>query len=168
MLFRSHQSAGAKLADFGGWEMPIEYPAANGGGVLNEHRAVRESVGLFDVSHLGKVSVTGPGALDFLNTIFTNDLHRINNGEAQYTLICDVASGGVLDDLIAYRYSPERIFLIPNAANTGEVVRKITEAAPAGIVIKNLHEEHAVMALQGPLSRDALSDLGISSSLEYM
>ena len=167
-LHEYHQSAGAKLADFGGWEMPIEYPAANGGGVLNEHRAVRESVGLFDVSHLGKVSVTGPGVLDFLNTIFTNDLHRINDGEAQYTLICDDASGGVIDDLIAYRYSPERIFLIPNAANTGEVVRRITEAAPAGIVIKNLHEEHAVMALQGPLCQEVLLDLGISSSLEYM
>ena len=148
--------------------MPIEYPAANGGGVLNEHRAVRESVGLFDVSHLGKVSVTGPGALEFLNSIFTNDLHRIHDGEAQYTLMCEDGTGGVIDDLIAYRYSSERIFLIPNAANTGEVVRRITEAAPAGIVIKNLHEEHAVMALQGPLSHDALSDLGISSSLEYM
>ena len=81
-LHEYHQSAGAKLADFGGWEMPIEYPTANGGGVLNEHRAVRESVGLFDVSHLGKVSVTGPGALEFLNSIFTNDLLRIQIGRA--------------------------------------------------------------------------------------
>jgi aminomethyltransferase len=167
-LHEYHQSAGAKLADFGGWEMPIEYPSANGGGVLNEHRAVRQTVGLFDVSHLGKVSVTGPRALDFLNSIFTNDLHRIKDGEAQYTLICDDSSGGVIDDLIAYRYSSEEIFLIPNAANTSQVVRRISAVAPEGIVIKNLHEDHAVMALQGPLAHEVLSDSGIASSLDYM
>ena len=167
-LHQYHQGAGAKLADFGGWEMPIEYPATNGGGVLNEHRAVRETVGLFDVSHLGKVSVTGPGALDYLNSIFTNDLNRISDGQAQYTLICDDSSGGVIDDLIAYRYSEEEIFLIPNAANTSEVVRRLSESAPAGIVITNLHEHHAVMALQGPQSRAVLSALGVNSNLDYM
>ena len=148
--------------------MPIEYPAATGGGVLNEHRAVRETAGLFDVSHLGKVSVSGPGALDFLNSIFTNDLKRINDGQAQYTLICDDSSGGVIDDLIAYRYSAEEIFLIPNAANTSEVVRRLSESAPPGIVITNLHERHSVIALQGPLSGEVLSTLGVNSNVEYM
>ena len=89
------------MADFGGWLMPIEYPGA---GVLAEHTAVRERVGLFDVSHLGKASVKGEGSLDFLNAMFTNDLTRIGDSKAQYTLLCN-PDGGVVDDLIAYRNS---------------------------------------------------------------
>ena len=99
------------MADFGGWLMPIEYPGA---GVLAEHAAVRERVGLFDVSHLGKSRVTGVGALDFLNSQFTNDLNRITDSKAQYTLYC-TPEGGVIDDLIVYRNSAEDFFLIPNA-----------------------------------------------------
>lgn len=163
-----HISAGAKLADFGGWEMPIEYPASSGGGVLNEHRAVRESVGLFDVSHLGKALVTGPGAVDFLNSILTNDLAKISDGQAQYTLLCDQESGGVVDDLIAYRYSSEQVFLIPNAANTADVVARLVAAAPLGIAIENQHEKFSVLALQGPNAQKVLQALGIDSNLEYM
>ena len=148
--------------------MPIEYPATTGGGVLNEHRAVREKVGLFDVSHLGKASVIGKGALDYLNTVFTNDLDRISDGQAQYTLMCDEKSGGVVDDLIAYRYSTERIFLIPNAANTSEVIARLQAQAPSGIEIKNLHESHSVLALQGPESDAVLATLGITPQLDYM
>ena len=159
---------GAKLADFGGWEMPIEYPASMGGGVLNEHRAVRENVGLFDVSHLGKASVIGSGALDYLNSVFTNDLLRIGDGQAQYTLMCDEVSGGVVDDLIVYRYSPERLFLIPNAANTTEVLSRLQAKAPSGITIKNLHESHSVLALQGPKSDEVLQSLGVTPELGYM
>ena len=98
-LADKHIQLSAKMADFGGWLMPIEYPGA---GVLAEHAAVRDKVGIFDVSHLGKVSVKGPGALEFLNSIFTNDLNRISDGQAQYTLHCN-SSGGVIDDLIVYR-----------------------------------------------------------------
>src|SRR5690349_6482081 len=121
-----HAAAGAKLADFGGWEMPIEYP---GGGVLREHEAVRQRVGVFDVSHLGKLSVTGPGAAAFVNTCLTNDLDRIAPGEAQYTMCCDPVTGGVVDDLIAYLRSPDDVFLVPNAANAAEVGRRLREAA---------------------------------------
>lgn len=167
-LHEFHLKSGAKLADFGGWEMPIEYPASNGGGVLNEHRAVRESVGLFDVSHLGKASVNGEGALSFLNSVFTNDLNRISNGQAQYTLMCDDVSGGVVDDLIAYRYSQDRVFLIPNAANTAEVIARLQKSAPEGIEVKNLHEAHSVLALQGPDSDSVLTSLGLNPELEYM
>ena len=110
------------MADFGGWSMPIEYP---GGGVVREHTAVREAVGLFDVSHLGKAVVRGPGAADLVNAAFTNDLGRIAPGQAQYTMCCDDASGGVVDDLIAYYRSDDEVFLIPNAANTAEVVRRL-------------------------------------------
>ena len=99
-----HATLGAKMADFGGWEMPIEY---HRGGVLNEHAAVREAVGLFDVSHLGKLTVTGSGAVDFLNSQFTNDLMRIGTDKAQYSMLCNDA-GGVVDDLIVYRRSDRR------------------------------------------------------------
>ena len=84
-LNEKHVALNAKMADFGGWMMPIEYPGA---GVLAEHAAVRERVGIFDVSHLGKASVTGDGALEFLNRCLTNDLNKIENGSAQYTLLC--------------------------------------------------------------------------------
>ena len=118
-LHDRHVALGAKLADFGGWEMPIEYP---GGGVVAEHTAVRDRVGIFDVSHLGKATVKGPGAADFVNTCFTNDLRRIGPGQAQYTMCCTEA-GGVVDDLIQYFNAEDDVFLIPNAANTAEAVR---------------------------------------------
>ena len=127
-LHDRHVALGAKLADFGGWEMPIEYA---GGGVLAEHTAVREAVGVFDVSHLGKATVRGPGAAAFVNSCLTNDLGRIGPGQAQYTLCCD-EGGGVVDDLIAYLHGPDHVFLVPNAANTAEVVRRLADAAPAG------------------------------------
>ena len=152
------------MADFGGWLMPIEYPGA---GVLAEHTAVRERVGLFDVSHLGKASVSGPGSLDFLNAMFTNDLTRITDGKAQYTLLCN-DDGGVIDDLIAYRKSPDDFFLIPNASNTSEVVRTLQSEAPAGISVTNLHEEFGVLALQGPKAHAVIQSLGINPTMDYM
>ncbi len=152
------------MADFGGWLMPIEYP---GQGVLAEHAAVRERVGLFDVSHLGKASVIGVGALDFLNTQVTNDLNRIPDGAAQYTMLCN-PDGGVVDDLIVYRNSADDLFLIPNASNTTDVVVIIKEAAPTGIEVKNLHEGYAVLALQGPRAAEVLQSLGVTPTIDYM
>src|SRR3954463_13213457 len=111
VLHARHADLGAKFAEFGGWEMPLEYA---GGGVLKEHAAVREAVGVFDVSHLGKATVRGPGAADLVNACLTADLGRIKDGQAQYTLCCDDATGGVVDDLIAYRHSAEHMFLVPN------------------------------------------------------
>ena len=162
-----HAGLRAKLADFGGWEMPIEY-AATGGGVLTEHAAVREAVGLFDVSHLGKAEVRGPGAADFVNATLSNDLGRIGPGRAQYTLCCDDASGGVVDDLIAYLYGPDRVFLVPNAANTAEVVARLRAAAPAGVAVTNLHERYGVLAVQGPRSAELLERLGLPFDHDYM
>ena len=152
------------MADFGGWMMPIEYPEY---GVLAEHAAVRERVGIFDVSHLGKARVSGPGALDFLNAQVTNDLTKISDSSAQYTLMCD-SNGGVIDDLIIYRASDENLFLIPNAANTSTVVSVLQAAAPRSITVENLHERHAVIAVQGPRSGDLLRTLGIEPQIDYM
>jgi len=163
-LHDKHLSLTAKMADFGGWLMPIEYPGA---GVLAEHAAVREKVGVFDVSHLGKASVTGDGALEFLNTCLTNDLTKIADGSAQYTLLC-TPSGGVVDDLIAYRNSPSDFFLVPNASNTADVVKVLQEQASANITVTNLHNDFAVLAIQGPLAPEVLSQLGISVDIDYM
>ncbi len=163
-LHDRHLALGAKLAEFGGWEMPLEYPT----GVLKEHAAVRDGVGVFDVSHLGKVLVSGPGAADFVNATLTNDLGRIGPGQAQYTLCCDEASGGVVDDLIAYLHSDDRVLLIPNAANSAEVARRLREAAPAGVAVEDQHTDHAVLAVQGTQSDEVLEAMGLPTGHDYM
>ncbi len=101
--------------------MPLEYPT----GVLKEHAAVRSSVGIFDVSHLGKIVVRGEGAVEFLNGCLSNDLGRIGPGQAQYTLVCDPETGGVVDDLIVYYRDDDHLLLVPNAANSAEVKRRL-------------------------------------------
>ena len=146
--------------------MPIEY-AASGGGVLKEHAAVREAVGVFDVSHLGKATVRGAGARAFVNACLSNDLDRIGAGQAQYTLCCD-ESGGVVDDLIAYLVDDDEVFLVPNAANTAEVVRRLAAAAPEGIEVTDQHRDFGVLAVQGPRSADVLARLGLPSDQDYM
>jgi len=169
-LYEWHGAMDAKLADFGGWDMPIEYPkgvAGLSGGTLAEHAAVRERVGIFDVSHLGKISVKGPGSKAFVNSMVTNDLNRITSGQAQYNLFCN-ESGGVVDDLIIYEFADDDIFIIPNASNCAQVAADLIANAPSGITVKNIHQEYAVLALQGPDSNKVLSDLGINLNLEYM
>ncbi len=163
-LNEKHLKLKAKMADFGGWMMPIEYP---GTGVLAEHAAVRERVGIFDVSHLGKASVIGAGALEFLNSALTNDLTKIADGSAQYTLLCN-ENGGVVDDLIAYRNSDSDFFLVPNAANTADVVKVLQAKAPTGITVTNLHAKYAVIAVQGPLAPKVLAALGGNTDIDYM
>ncbi|MDQ6875490.1 MAG: glycine cleavage system aminomethyltransferase GcvT [Actinomycetota bacterium] len=164
-LYERHVALGAKLADFGGWEMPIEYA---GGGVLREHSAVRQAVGIFDVSHLGKASVRGPAAAGFVNGTLTNDLDRIGPGRAQYTMCCDAATGGVVDDLIAYLHGDDDVFLVPNAANTAEVVRRLAAAAPVGVEVTDRHEDFGVVAVQGPRSAELLQRLELPTDLPYM
>ncbi|WP_420175785.1 glycine cleavage system aminomethyltransferase GcvT [Luteococcus sp. OSA5] len=175
-LHQRHEEAGAKFSEFGGWQMPLEYA---GGGVLAEHRAVRDGVGIFDVSHLGKVLVQGPGALDFLNLCLTNDLHKIGPGQAQYTMLCN-EQGGVVDDMIAYVRAEDEVFLIPNAANAATVVSILErealrdrtgseqEAALGGLVITDQHRDHAVLAVQGPRSEEVLTELSLPTAMDYM
>ncbi|HEX2356658.1 MAG TPA: glycine cleavage system aminomethyltransferase GcvT [Micromonosporaceae bacterium] len=164
-LHERHAALGAKFAAFGGWDMPLEYA---GGGVLREHAAVRDAVGVFDVSHLGKARITGPGSAEFVNATLSNDLNKIKPGKAQYTLCCDDATGGVIDDIIAYLYADDHVFLIPNAANTAEVVRRLAAAAPDGITVRNEHLAYAVLAVQGPRSTDVLAAVGLPTEHEYM
>jgi aminomethyltransferase len=163
-LHEQHVAAGAKFAAFGGWSMPLEYAGA---GVLAEHAAVRSAVGIFDVSHLGKVRVSGPGAATFVNRCLTADLGKIAPGQAQYTLICN-ETGGVVDDLIAYLLSSDEVFLIPNAANAAQVVQLLAAAAPAGVSVVDEHEGHAVLAVQGPQADGVLTTAGLPAGHPYM
>ena len=163
-LHDRHVAAGAKLADFSGWSMPIEYA---GGGVLAEHTAVREAVGLFDVSHLGTGTVRGPGAAAYVDSCLTNDLARIGPGQAQYTLCCQ-DDGGVVDDLIVYLHGPDDVLLVPNAANAVDVLGRLTAGAPAGVTVTDLHRDVAVLAVQGPRSLQVLELLGMPGELSYM
>lgn len=155
-LHNRHVEAGAKFADFAGWSMPLEYA-----GVVSEHLAVREAVGVFDVSHLGTLDVRGPQ--DELNTVFSNDLRRIADGQAQYTL-CLNEQGGVVDDLIVYRVSDDHFLLIPNAANYAEVGRRVSAAGPH---VEDITVQTAIIAIQGPGSDDVVARLGIED-LDYM
>jgi aminomethyltransferase len=157
-----HRAEGASFAEFGGWLMPVSYA-----GTVAEHTATRNAVGLFDVSHLGKALIKGPGAAQFVNSALTNDLDRIQPGKAQYTLCCN-ESGGVIDDLIAYYVGPDEIFLVPNAANTAAVVAALQQAAPAGLSITDQHRSYAVLAVQGPRSTDVLTNLGLPTDMDYM
>jgi aminomethyltransferase len=163
-LHDRHVALGAKFADFGGWSMPVEYPS----GVVKEHTAVREAVGLFDVSHLGKVTVVGPGAAEYVNATLTNDLGRIRHGKAQYTLCCDDATGGIVDDLIVYLHTDDRVLLVPNAANTAEVARRLAEGAPEGVSLRNRHRDYVVLAVQGTKSDEVLHKVGLPAGHEYM
>jgi len=161
-LHDRHVALGALFAEFGGWSMPLQY-----GSIVAEHRAVRSAVGVFDVSHLGKVRVVGPGARAFLNACLTNDLDRIGPGQAQYTLCCTEA-GGVVDDLICYLRADDEVFLVPNAANAAEVARRLLEAAPPGVEVTDLHAAYAVIAVQGPASDEVLEALGVEADFAYM
>lgn len=155
-LHDRHAAAGAKFADFAGWSMPLEYT-----GTVAEHTAVRERVGVFDVSHLGTLIVGGPATA--LNSVLSNDLGRIGDGQAQYTLALN-DDGGVVDDLIVYQVSDHEFLLVPNAANCAAVADAVRAA---GLEVENVHEQVAIIAVQGPGTDAMLPGLGVPE-LDYM
>lgn len=163
-LHARHEARRARFAQFGGWTMPLEYAA----GVVAEHTAVRTAVGAFDVSHLGKATVTGPGAAELVNRTLTADLGRIGPGRAQYTLCCDDDTGGIVDDLIVYYRADDDLLLVPNAANTAEVVRRLAAQAPDGVVVADRHRDYAVIAVQGPRSDEVLAGVGLPAGHDYL
>jgi aminomethyltransferase len=156
------RALGAKFAEFGGWSMPLSYA-----GIVEEHVATRTAVGIFDVSHLGKILVRGADTVGFVNRCLTNDLDRIGDGQAQYTLCCDEETGGVVDDLIAYRGEGD-VFLIPNAGNTEKVLDPLRADAPGDIQIEDRHRAIATLAVQGPRSTDVLAALDLPAAMDYM
>jgi aminomethyltransferase len=148
-LFSAHQKLGAKLIDFGGWEMPLQYTS-----IVEEHLTVRRAAGIFDISHMGEVTVTGAGATDFLNHALTNDIRKLASGQGQYTLLCN-ERGGVIDDLYAYRLSEEVYLLIINASRIeADVAWLQAQAAafPKGkpLQVANASHHYSAVAVQGP------------------
>ena len=155
---------GAKFAPFGGWQMPLEY---TGSGVLAEHNATREAIGLFDVSHLGTATLIGENAAEQLNKVLTNDINRIKPGQAQYSTLLS-EDGTVVDDLIVYLRSKDEVLIIPNASNATKVLEIIKSNISKDIEIKNLHQDIAIIAIQGPKSFELVNDLGLPTDMQYM
>jgi aminomethyltransferase len=149
-LFDRHVALGARMVPFAGWEMPVQYE-----GVIPEHMAVRTDAGVFDVSHMGELEVEGPRSHDFLQSALSNDLDRLSDGDAQYTLLTN-ESGGIVDDLIVYRLSPFRFLLIVNAANREGDFESLKEREIAGSDVRDISDEYALLAVQGPRSLELL------------
>ena len=149
-LFERHLALGARMVPFAGWEMPVQYE-----GVIPEHRAVRADTGVFDVSHMGELEVEGPRAHEFLQSVLSNDLDRVSPGGAQYTILTN-ESGGIVDDLIAYRLDPFRYLLIVNASNREGDFEWLKEREIAGSDVRDVSEEYALLAVQGPRSLERL------------
>jgi len=152
-LEAEHQALGAKLGPFAGWLMPIEYA-----GALKEHETVRERVGLFDLTHLGKVEVTGAGAVGLLQGVVTNDVSKAAVGEALYNLVLN-EGGGVIEDLIVYRLGDRRYFVVPNAANAQRVLQILEEAPADERVHLMYHQDWCFLAVQGPDSTAVMQQL---------
>jgi aminomethyltransferase len=148
-LFAAHQKLGAHLVEFGGWEMPLCYS-----GIVEEHLAVRNAAGLFDISHMGEISARGGGAVDFLNFVLTNDTSKLQPGQGQYTIMCN-DRGGAMDDLYAYRLEDAEFLLVVNAARIEADFDWLTSqlaafSGGASVELKNRSDEFAAVALQGP------------------
>ena len=147
-LFAAHQKRGGKLIDFGGWEMPVQYTS-----ITDEHLAVRHAAGIFDISHMGEVTVSGAGAEAFLNSVLTNDVRKLASGQGQYTLMCN-ARGGVIDDLYAYRLSVDVYLLIINASRIADDVAWLQAQAAkfsgGELNLTDASHHYAAIAVQGP------------------
>ena len=154
-LFEAHKHLGARLVEFGGWEMPVQYS-----GILEEHRAVRQRAGLFDVSHMGEFRVEGPAALDFLQGLVPNDVSRLVENQALYSQICR-PDGGTLDDLIIYRRGETHYMVVVNAGTMEKDWAWFSEHARGrdGLTLTNMSDETALVALQGPLATQILQPL---------
>jgi aminomethyltransferase len=164
-LFSAHEKLGAKLIDFGGWEMPVQYTS-----ITDEHLAVRNAAGIFDISHMGEVTVSGAGAEAFLNSVLTNDIRKLASGQGQYTLMCN-ERGGVIDDLYAYRLSVNVYFLIINASRIADDVAWLQAQAAkfsgSELNLTDASHHYAAIAVQGPRVKEFINDCipGASASV---
>ena len=157
-LHGRHVALGARMVPFAGWEMPVQYE-----GVIPEHRAVRADAGVFDVSHMGELEVEGPTARDLLQATLSNDIDRLAPGEAQYTLVTNDA-GGILDDVIVYRLDEHRYLIVANASNAAVVHDWLKEHELRGSDVRDVSEEYALLAVQGPR---ALERLGLAPAQAF-
>jgi len=146
-LYAAHQKLGGKLIEFGGWEMPVQYTS-----ITDEHLAVRNAAGIFDISHMGEVTVSGAGAVEFLNRTLTNDIRKLTSGQGQYTLMCN-EGGGVIDDLYAYQLSDGVYFLVINASRIADDVAWLQSQAAkfsGELKLTDASHQYAAVAVQGP------------------
>jgi aminomethyltransferase len=157
-LHDRHVSLGAKMVPFAGWEMPVQYES-----VIAEHKAVRGDAGVFDVSHMGELEVEGPTARDLLQSTLSNDVDKLDPGDAQYTLLTN-ESGGILDDLIVYRLDDFRYLLVVNAANREVAYRWLKDHELRGSDVRDVSDEYALLAVQGP---HALERLGLRPARSF-
>lgn len=154
-LNEAHRSLGGKMVDFGGWDMPVQYKA----GVIEEHLATRTRAGLFDVSHMGEIWVEGPDAVTFVNRLTSNDVAALTNEQAHYSTLTN-EHGGVVDDLLVYRFSEDRLFLVVNAATTDKDWNWITTHLKGeNVKLRNASAEYCQIAIQGPMAPDILQKL---------
>ena len=152
-LYEAHVAAGGRLVAFAGWELPVSYE-----GVIAEHRAVRTDAGVFDVSHMGELEVEGPTARDLLQSTLSNDIDRLDPGDAQYTLLA-TETGGIVDDLIVYRLDGHRYLLVVNASNREAAFRWLHERELRGSDVRDVSDDYALLAVQGPR---ALERIGVA------
>jgi aminomethyltransferase len=162
-LFESHRAAGAKLVDFAGWEMPVQYE-----GVRQEHLAVRSACGIFDVSHMGEIETSGPDALVLLQRLLSNDVQALELGGAQYSVLCR-QDGGVLDDLFTYRLGEDSYLTVTNASNhEADLAWFQDHAQGLDVSVRDAIEDWAMLAVQGPLAREVAQAISDSPLPERM
>ena len=164
-LFSAHQKLGAKLIDFGGWDMPVQYTS-----ITDEHLAVRNAAGIFDISHMGEVTVSGAGAETFLNSVLTNDIRKLASGEGQYTLMCN-ERGTVIDDLYAYKLSEGVYFLIINASRIEPDVAWLKAEAKkfsGELSLTDASHQYAAIAVQGPRVKEFINAVISGPSVSAM
>jgi len=152
-LYEKHESLNGKIVDFGGWALPIQYQS-----IIKEHLAVRNSAGLFDVSHMGEILISGEGALDFVQNIIANDITAIENNQVLYTPMC-YENGGIVDDLLVYKLSDSEFLLVVNAANTDKDFDWLNANKTGHVQITNVSNDYAQLALQGPNAQEILQRL---------
>lgn len=152
-LFDIYQESGAKVIDFGGWALPVQFTS-----IMEEHHAVRKEAGLFDVSHMGEVTVEGKDAQAFINYLVTNDVAKLKVNEAQYTAMC-YPSGGTVDDLLVYRLDIEKYLLVINASNIEKDYEWIKQHVTGDVRVENVSDGMAQLAIQGPKAESILQKL---------
>jgi aminomethyltransferase len=152
-LFDSYAEYGGKTIDFGGWALPVQFSS-----IKTEHEAVRTTAGLFDVSHMGEVLVSGKGSLPYLQKMMTNDVSKLKDGQAQYTAMC-YENGGTVDDLLIYKRGEDNYLLVVNASNIDKDLEWMHQHSTADVQIEDLSSSYALLALQGPVAEQVLQKL---------
>ena len=159
-LYEEHQRAGAKIIPFGGWLMPVQYTS-----ISDEHQAVRQAAGVFDISHMGQLTATGPAAAEWLNRMLTNNIAKLEEGGGQYTFLLN-EGGGIIDDLIVYRTGAQEFLLVVNASRTEEDFDWLKEHRSDGVILENRSAQRAGLAIQGPKMGELFAQmLGPNSAL---